>query len=84
MVAPLVCDELWQEIAPLLPPEPAKPKGGRPRVADRACLAGIVFVLRTGIGPLRPAGRTRFADRIDRLLTVDGSTYPSRWVVVRG
>ena len=50
MVAPLVSDELWQEIAPLLPPEPAKPKGGRPRVADRACLAGIVFVLRTGIG----------------------------------
>ena len=50
MVAPLVSDELWQEIGPLLPPEPAKPKGGRPRVPDRACLAGIVFVLRTGIG----------------------------------
>jgi hypothetical protein len=59
MVAPLVCDELWQEIAPLPPPERAKPKGGRPRVADRACLAGIVFVLRTGIGPLRPSGDCR-------------------------
>lgn len=84
MVAPLVSDELWQEIAPLLPPEPTKPKGGRPRRPDRACLAGIVFVLRTGIGLLRPDGRTRFADRIDRLLTVDGSTCPRRWGVGQG
>jgi transposase len=43
-----VSDELWKEIKPLLPVEPAKPKGGRPRVSDRACLTGIVFVLRTG------------------------------------
>ena len=34
---------------PLIPPEPPKPKGGRPRVPDRACLTGIVFVLKTGI-----------------------------------
>jgi transposase len=32
----LVPDELWAVIEPLLPPEPAKPQGGRPRVADRA------------------------------------------------
>jgi transposase len=83
MVAPLVSDELWREVAPLLPPEAAKPKGGRPRKSDRACLAGIVFVLRTGIGPLRPPGPTRFADRIGRLLTVDGSTCPRRWVAGR-
>lgn len=50
MVAPLVSDALWQVIDPLLPVEPPKPKGGRPRVPDRACLEGIVFVLRTGIG----------------------------------
>jgi transposase len=49
MSKPLVSDELWSIVAPLLPPEPPKPKGGRPRVPDRACLAGIVFVLRTGI-----------------------------------
>jgi transposase len=45
----LVSDELWSVIEPLLPVEPAKPKGGRPRVADRAALTGILFVLRTGI-----------------------------------
>ena len=26
-----------------------KPKGGRPRVSDRAALTGILFVLKTGI-----------------------------------
>ena len=45
----LVTDELWSTIKPLIPREPPKPKGGRPRVPDRAALAGIVFVLRTGI-----------------------------------
>jgi transposase len=45
----LVTDELWEIVEPLLPPEPPKPKGGRPRVDDRAALAGIVFVLKTGI-----------------------------------
>lgn len=34
---------------PLLPPEPPRPKGGRPWIPDRQVLAGIVFVLRTGI-----------------------------------
>jgi len=43
-----VTDELWNEIQPLLPPERPKPKGGRPRIPDRRCLIGIVFVLRTG------------------------------------
>jgi len=42
-------DLLWAELAPLMPPEPPKPNGGRPRVSDRACLNGIVFVLRSGI-----------------------------------
>jgi transposase len=49
MATPLVPDDLWAIVAPLLPPEPPKPKGGRPRVPDRACLAGIVFVLKSGI-----------------------------------
>ena len=46
---PLVDDELWSYIAPLLPPESPKPKGGRPRVPDRAALTGILFVLLSGI-----------------------------------
>ncbi len=49
MAKPLVPDALWAEIEPLLPKEPPKPKGGRPRVPDRACLAGIIFVLKRGI-----------------------------------
>ncbi len=41
-------EELWEQIQPLLPPERPKPKGGRPRIPDRRCLVGIIFVLRTG------------------------------------
>ncbi len=45
----LVSDELWEIVEPLLPLEPPKPKGGRPRVPDRAALTGIIFVLKSGI-----------------------------------
>ena len=48
MAKPLVFDDLWAAVAPLLPPERPKPQGGRPRVSDRAALTGIVFVLTTG------------------------------------
>ena len=36
-------------VAPLLPPERPKPRGGRPPVPDRAALTGILFVLKTGL-----------------------------------
>ena len=49
MSKPLVPDDLWAAVEPLLPPEPPKLRGGRPRCDDRAALAGIVFVLRSGI-----------------------------------
>lgn len=49
MAKELVTDELWEIVEPLLPPEPPKPRGGRPRVSNRAALTGIVFVLKTGI-----------------------------------
>ena len=41
-----VADELWERVRPLTPPDRART--GRPRADDRACLAGIVHVLRTG------------------------------------
>lgn len=49
MVKELVPEELWEVIAPMLSPERPKPKGGRPRVPERAALTGIIFVLRSGI-----------------------------------
>jgi transposase len=49
MAKSLVPDDLWAAIEPLLPPEPPRPKGGRPRVPARAALAGILFVLQSGI-----------------------------------
>lgn len=45
----LVPDALWTILASLLPTVPPKPTGGRPRIADRAALTGILFVLRSGI-----------------------------------
>jgi hypothetical protein len=49
MAKELVTYELWEGIKSLLPEEPPKPKGGRPRIDDRAALTGILFVLKGGI-----------------------------------
>jgi transposase len=49
MARPLVSDQRWERIEPLIPKKKPEPRGGRPRVDDRACLVGILFVLRTGI-----------------------------------
>jgi transposase len=46
--ASLVSDDLWEARESLLPKDPHRPKGGRPRVPNRAALGGIIFVLRTG------------------------------------
>ena len=32
-----------------LPAEPPKPRGGRPRLSDRAALTGVLFVLKSGL-----------------------------------
>ena len=45
----LITDELWKIVEPLLALELPKPKGGRPRIDERAALSGIVFVLKSGI-----------------------------------
>src|SRR5438093_618454 len=56
MSKPLVSNELWNTIAPLLPPEPPKPKGGRPRVPDGALCPALV----DAVAPIRqPRGRPR-------------------------
>jgi transposase len=49
MAKQLLSDELWAVVAPLLPP--GRPPGtrGHPRTPDRVALAGIIFVLKTGI-----------------------------------
>lgn len=56
MPKPLVPDELWQIVQPLLPARPDTHRrrsrfrrGGRPPVDERAILGGILFVMRTGI-----------------------------------
>jgi len=45
---PMLTDEQWEKIEPLIPPRPPRPKGGRPPVDDRPCLEGILWILKTG------------------------------------
>jgi transposase len=49
MARPIVSDELWAIVEPILPPPRSYPLGGRPPVDNRAALTGILFVLRSGI-----------------------------------
>jgi|ERR687898_656413 transposase len=49
MTTDLVPDELWDAIGPLLPRHRPNPRGGRPRIPDRAVLGGLIYVLRTGV-----------------------------------
>lgn len=43
-----VSDVLWDRVKPHLPVRAPQPKGGRPWADDRACLEGILWVLRSG------------------------------------
>lgn len=45
---PFVTDAQWARIAPFLTHHPAHPRGGRPWADDRACLEGILWILRSG------------------------------------
>src|SRR5690349_3962665 len=49
MAKQLITGELWEVIEPLLPPEPDKAKGRRPRIPNRDVLRGILCVLSTGL-----------------------------------
>lgn len=45
---PLLTDEQWEQIEPLLPTLPKSKKGGRPWTPNRPVLEGILWILRTG------------------------------------
>ena len=45
---PFLSDSQWLVIADLLADPPPSPLGGRPRVAPRPCLEGIIWVLTSG------------------------------------
>ena len=51
MTKPLIDDELWRRIEPLLPKRRSRQRqyAGRVPMPDRAVLTGILFVLRSGI-----------------------------------
>jgi transposase len=50
MSKPLIDDQLWEIIAPLIPVKPRRTKNpGRKPLDNRKALAGILFVLKTGI-----------------------------------
>jgi len=49
MAKPLLSDALWARVERFFPSREPQPEGGRPWVSDRACLTGIIFVLRSGI-----------------------------------
>ncbi len=50
MAKPLLTDGFWAIIEPLIPRKPRRRRHpGRKRIPDRACLTGILFVLKTGI-----------------------------------
>jgi transposase len=50
MAKPLVSDELWEIVEPLIPEVKRRERyPGRKRIPDRQVLTGILFVLKTGI-----------------------------------
>ena len=72
-----VPDDLWARFEPLIPPAPARPRGGRPPLPARAVLAQVIFRLRTGC-PWKalPNGSTvhrRFSAWVER------GAFPALW-----
>ena len=51
MAKPILDDELWKLIEPIIPKKPRRLRyPGRKPIPDRVALIGILFVLKTGIG----------------------------------
>jgi len=41
-------EKQWRKLEPLLPPRPARPRGGRRWISHRSVLEGVLWVLKTG------------------------------------
>jgi transposase len=77
-------DRMWERVAPLLPPHPPQPKGGRPWVPDKPCFAGIVYQLRNAIRwndmpPCFPSGSTCWRRHRD---WAEAGVWPAVWKLV--
>ncbi len=44
----LLPDDVWERVKTAIPPNPPKPKGGRPRMDNRKALNAIFYLLRLG------------------------------------
>ena len=66
MSPPLVSGDRWEATEPLLRREPPKPNGSRPRIPNRAALAGIILILASLLGYCRLG--VRYERRSDVLL----------------
>ena len=78
---PMLTDEQWEKIRPLIPAWSPRPKGGRPSGDHRACKEGIPRVLKTGARwrdlPVEfPDGSTCWRRLMDRL---EAGVSPNMW-----
>src|ERR687883_337160 len=86
MAKPILDEALWAVLELLLPPDPPRPRGGRPRIPHRQVLTGILFLLRSGIPwelPPKRGGPATGANPTDpgkagtkRHLVVEGQGLP--------
>ncbi len=80
MAKPLLTDELWNRIKPLLPTEPPKPKGGRPHRRPDKVLADLAYDAEDKIRkPLRQRGIVPLIAK--RQTKSDSALGEYRWIV---
>lgn len=62
-----ISDQLWEQIEPLLPPEPPETNVSRPRMDNRKAMEAIFYVFRTGCKwkglPRSPGGQGTVHER---------------------